>query len=192
MAEVNTTEEVVQDQQVEEPTEQVEETEGAAQEEPAEEEVRQYTKSEISKMMDQAVAKGRRLGKKDALKTVQGAPPAQQPDEDTQKVLDAKLKKANARMLNGTALGLASDVGLDSKGIKAAIKLCAEEFEECFDNDGELAEDDVKDILTKFVEDYPGFKVASSEVKSSTPYSRGSGTKKVSRTDEIAKALGLK
>lgn len=189
------TEAEVAENQVEDTTNT--EEENAAIEEQTEEKIRTMTEAEFSKAMDNAVAKGRRLGKKDALKVQKDAPvqdktPSAAEDTTAQEALNARIQKANEKMLHGTAMGLASEVGLTAKGIKAAIRLYSDELAECFDDNEDLVEDDVKDTLVQFVEEYPEFKVATSDAKLSTPYSKRSGGSKLTPEDKLAAALGIK
>lgn len=112
------------------------------------------TQKQIDEMFNKAFAKGARKGKREANKTNPQTVSADDADNDgAQKATDI-IKKATERLLTGTVKNLAADVGLTTKGAKAAIKLV--DFADCVKDD-DVDEDAVKDLLEDFTKDYPEF-----------------------------------
>lgn len=98
----------------------------------------------------------------------------------------ALLQKANDRLLAGTVKSLAGELGITAKGANAALKLM--DFAECFDKDGDLNEDAVKDLLEDFKDDYPEFK-PSKEDDSGTGGTVGAKRKKTNPVSGIGARL---
>lgn len=116
------------------------------------------TQKQIDDLINKAFARGARKGKREASKN-QSAPTAQNNDadeqDDTAQKAATALQKANERLLSGTVKNLAADLGLTTKGAKAALKLA--DFADCIKND-DVDEESVKDILEDFIKEYPEFK----------------------------------
>lgn len=109
------------------------------------------TQAEFDAAFDKAFAKGMRKAKKET-QTDDTKPT--EADEATQKAT-ALMEKANQRMVSGAVRSLAHDLGMTDNGAKAAMKLV--DFADCFDESGELDDDDVKKALSGFLKAYPEF-----------------------------------
>lgn len=129
------------------------------------------TQDQLDKLLNRAFSKGARSAKKDAAKD--GKPEDGKDDgpSEAERKAAAALEKANKRLLEGAVKSVAADIGMTSKGAKAAVAMA--DFEDCFEDDGDIDDDAVKDVLEEFLKDWPEF-----GAKKETPpgYAAGTGS----------------
>lgn len=155
-------------QQQEETVQQDGGGDGSQEKEP---ETVEMTQDEIDALIKKTFAKGARAGKREAQ---QEAPKKEEEaPKDDKAVAEAqrKLEEANQKLLKGSVRSLAADIGLTGKGANVAAKMAC--FEDCWDENGDLLDDEVKEVLTAFLKEYPEF---AAEQKEAPPmYPAGTG-----------------
>lgn len=109
------------------------------------------TQADLDAMIDKAFAKGARKASKDKPAV---EPKPTEADEITKKT-NERMEMANQRMVSGAVRSFAADLGMTDNGAKAAMKLV--DFADCFDESGELDDDDVKSALSGFLKAFPEF-----------------------------------
>ena len=143
---------------------------------PKEPEIKSFTQAELDALIDKAFAKGVKKGKKEI-------PDTQKPEEqptisEAETRANELIKKANQKLLVGSVRSLSVDLGISERGAKAAAMIA--NFDDCYDAEGNLDEDAVKDVLNEFVGAWPEFK----KKEPTPPYAPGAGTKELTKGTE--------
>ncbi|NLS84153.1 MAG: hypothetical protein GXZ14_00865 [Ruminococcaceae bacterium] len=185
------------------PTDGAENTDTEETDEGAEEEAERkpenkpvtMTQAEIDRMINRAFKKGARSVERTAQTDKAPAATADKPnaaDGEAEKKAAEMLEKANKTLLKGTVRGLAAELHLTDKGAQAAVKLA--DFKGCFGTDGELDEEEVKDVLKDFASDYPEFVQTEQQNDDQTArrVTVPAGKTKTPAMDALRAAFGLK
>lgn len=145
------------------------------------------TQAQLDSLLKKSFAKGARKAKAGAKPTGGNSEEGGQ-DSD----VEARIQKANEVMLAGTIKSVAADLGLTSKGAKAAVKLG--DFSDCFNEQGEIDEDAVKDNLADFLKEYPEFAVKKDGNKGKGGFKFGADNEQDQDADDEAllSAFGVK
>ncbi len=141
--------------------------------------------SELDELLDKQFRKGARNAQYKQRKADKEKSDEEEKDNDTAKRMEEKIKSANERLLRGVVREMSTELRISARGAKAALKLA--DFESCFDSDGELDEDAVKDVLEDFAKEYPEFSTDSSEKED--PKAWGMRQKDTSRRDGVEEAF---
>ena len=149
------------------------------------------TQAELDSLLKKSFAKGARKAKAGAKPTGDNTDSGSSESKDSSDV-EARLQKANEVMLAGTIKSVAADLGLTSKGAKAAVKLV--DFSDCFNEQGEIDEEAVKDNLADFLKEYPEFAVKKDEKEGKGGFKFGADNKQKPGADDDAllSAFGVK
>lgn len=131
------------------------------------------TQEQLDKMIDRAFAKGARAAKKEAAKEDKPEDGKDGGPSEAEKKAAETLAKATKRLLEGSVKSLAPDIGMTSKGAQAAVAMA--DFEDCFDEDGEIDDESVKEVLEAFLKAWPEF-AAEKEDDTLPGYAAGTGS----------------
>lgn len=148
------------------------------------------TQAQLDSLLKKSFARGARRAKAGIKPTEDNADGGS--DDSQNSDAEARLQKANEVMLAGTIKSVAADLGLTSKGAKAAVKLG--DFSDCFNEQGEIDEEAVKDNLADFLKEYPEFAVKKDSDKGKGGFKFGADNKQDQNADDDAlmSAFGVK
>lgn len=131
----------------------------------------EMTQEQLEKLLNRAFAKGARAAKKEAAKDEKPEGGKDDGPSEAEKKAAETLAKATKRLLEGSVKSLAPDIGMTSKGAQAAVAMA--DFEDCFDEDGDIDDDAVKDVLEDFLKEWPEF---GAEKEAPPKYAAGTGS----------------
>ena len=131
----------------------------------------EMTQEQLDKLLNRAFAKGARAAKKEAAKDEKPEGGKDDGPSEAEKKAAETLAKATKRLLEGSVKSLAPDIGMTSKGAQAAVAMA--DFEDCFDEDGDIDDDAVKEVLEDFLKEWPEF---GAEKEAPPKYAAGTGS----------------
>lgn len=131
----------------------------------------EMTQEQLDKLLNRAFAKGARAAKKEAAKDEKPKGGKDDGPSEAEKKAAETLAKATKRLLEGSVKSLAPDIGMTSKGAQAAVAMA--DFEDCFDEDGDIDDDAVKEVLEDFLKEWPEF---GAEKEAPPKYAAGTGS----------------
>ena len=131
----------------------------------------EMTQEQLDKLLNRAYAKGARAAKKEAAKDEKSEGSKDEGPSEAEKKAADTLAKATKRLLEGSVKSMASDIGMTSKGAQVAVAMV--DFEDCFDEDGDIDDDAVKDVLEDFLKEWPEF---AAEKDTPPGYAAGTGS----------------